>query len=202
MNTPTITLPREVAREQLRQYRSQLHHRADSEYQAVAAGLEALAAGTPLLDLGECFRKGPLDEKHRPKLAIARADRTSVRFSWETNSRGRFDARAPRIRGGWREPSPRTMGSLVIDVELPRLDDGAWPGRGAATSKVPMIPASVREKLGPIALPQHFILWEADWTEVPRDPYLLRWTGAGNLYAILAEWDLTELERAVMAGRP
>lgn len=46
---------------------------------------------------------------------------------------------------------------------------------------------------------QRFILWEVDrWIpEPPRDPFLLKHIGAG-LYAILAAWELTEIERAVM----
>jgi hypothetical protein len=33
-----------------------------------------------------------------------------------------------------------------------------------------------------------------------RDPYLLRHVG-GALYAVLAAWDLTDLERAIMSAR-
>ena len=44
------------------------------------------------------------------------------------------------------------------------------------------------------------ILWEAEWETVPRDPLLLRHL-AGGLYAVMASWDLTPLERAVLKGR-
>ncbi len=53
----------------------------------------------------------------------------------------------------------------------------------------------------------HLILWEVKrWSsqritaEPDRDPLLLRQIG-GDLYAIMAQWDLTELERLVMRGR-
>ncbi|MGH3300400.1 MAG: hypothetical protein ACRDOK_01755 [Streptosporangiaceae bacterium] len=34
----------------------------------------------------------------------------------------------------------------------------------------------------------------------PRDPALLRWI-RGDLWAVVAQWDLTELERAVLSSR-
>jgi hypothetical protein len=44
-------------------------------------------------------------------------------------------------------------------------------------------------------------LWEAEWRRVaPRDPYLLRHVG-GDIWVVLAAWDLTEVERAAMATR-
>ena len=76
----------------------------------------------------------------------------------------------------------------------------AWRSRGYAM--VPMVPADVRPETG--QLKDWFVLWEVEqWhdnrhTEPPRDPFLLKHIG-GTLYAILAEWDLTEVERSIMA---
>jgi hypothetical protein len=198
MNTPTIEMPREVAREQLRHYRSQLHKRADAEYQAVATGLEHLARGTRLLNLADCFKNVPLDQHYRPKLAIARADRKTVRFRRESRSVGRFDTRPPSHRGG--RPWPKHGLTFDLDLPLSPADVNYW-NLMDGSSVVPMIPASVREAIGRIDLAKHFVLWEVTWADTPRDPYLLKWTGAGDLYAVLAEWDLTDLERAVMGGR-
>lgn len=40
-----------------------------------------------------------------------------------------------------------------------------------------------------------------EWAPVPpTDPFLLRHLG-GTLYVVLAQWDLTPLEKAVLAGR-
>lgn len=72
------------------------------------------------------------------------------------------------------------------------------------SSLVPMVPADVRPSGN---LKYYFVLWEVEqWsdtslTAVPdRDPYLLQHL-AGDLYIVVAEWDLTELERAIMTGR-
>ena len=65
---------------------------------------------------------------------------------------------------------------------------------------VPNIPPALRPKRG---LRLYTILWEAEWSAdptAPTDPALLRRLG-GDLYILLATWDLTELERAVLGGR-
>ena len=67
-----------------------------------------------------------------------------------------------------------------------------------ASAIVPIVPAGLHP--GP-ALSNYHILWDAVWTpEPPRDPLLLKHL-AGSLYAIVAHWDLSPLERAVLAGR-
>jgi hypothetical protein len=62
---------------------------------------------------------------------------------------------------------------------------------------VPIIPAPIRPTR---RLDQYHILWEADWQAAPTDPILLQKL-TGNLFVILAAWDLTELERAVLSVR-
>jgi hypothetical protein len=63
----------------------------------------------------------------------------------------------------------------------------------------PIIPPALRPKHN---LANYKTLWEVEaWKlEPPRDPMLLKPLG-GMLYAVLATWDLTELERAVLRGR-
>ncbi len=65
---------------------------------------------------------------------------------------------------------------------------------------VPTIPPALRP---PNKLSGYHVLWEAEWAQqlavVPRDPALLRHLG-GDLYAVLAVWDLSEVERAVLGG--
>jgi hypothetical protein len=63
---------------------------------------------------------------------------------------------------------------------------------------VPPVPPGLQPKFG---LGNYHILWEAEWEMVaPKDPALLKHIG-GDLYAVLATWDLTEIERTVLAGR-
>jgi len=46
----------------------------------------------------------------------------------------------------------------------------------------------------------HFLLWEAEWMTVPSDPILLRHFGR-NLYAVMAQSDLTPVGQAILRAR-
>jgi hypothetical protein len=60
-----------------------------------------------------------------------------------------------------------------------------------------LLPPSI--KPSEASLKHYHILWEAEWENAPPvDPYLLRRISA-NLFVVIASWDLTPLERAVMA---
>jgi len=78
-----------------------------------------------------------------------------------------------------------------------------WPGVPDTTrwnheAAVPLIPVHLRPKA---ALSNYHILWEAEWTKrYPVDPYLLRRFG-GDAWLVVAAWDLTDVERAVMGSR-
>lgn len=207
MDVQTITMEPEEARERLRAARRQLHRRADAEYEAVAAGYEALADGTPLITLSEVIRAGGFDEKMRPRLAIARADRRRVRFSWSPHATmGSFDS-SPLP--SWDRRHSLTDVTTIDFERRHEYQPDRWSHTVEGYALVPMIPPQVREATRVPASRdrQHHILWEVEqWSDTPLraspdvDPFLLRHLG-GDLYAVLAEWDLTPLERAVMAGR-
>jgi hypothetical protein len=197
MDVAFIEMPAEVAREELKTYRKALHRRADAEYEAIANGLEALAEGTPLLQMSRVFADCPRDEKGRPRLAIARADRRRVMY--ENRSRNYslgfdqfnagYDTRGPQIRDGRIE---------VPSANAPRT------GYVAGYALVPLVPPDVRGGRG---LRHFFTLWEVEkWSDratdvgPDRDPYLLHRISA-DLYAVVGEWDLTPVEQAILAGR-
>lgn len=200
MNVATITMDPELAREKLRAYRKALQTRTDAEYEAAAKGYRALAAGTPLVHLGEVFRACPTDEKGRPRIAIARSDRKQVKLSMrEREAECVFDAREK-----WGESAASLLIKTALGTPLAKTSTFSYNVGLEAFALVPMIPADVRpERFDPQT---HFILWEVEqWAEKrigarpDRDPFLLRHLG-GELYAIVAEWDLTDLERAIIAG--
>lgn len=193
MNVPTIAMQPEAAQAKLEAYRLQLRRRADAEYEAAALGYEALAEGTPLINLSDAFAAAGLDESGYPRLAIARADRQQVIVSINRDRLTFSTARRPR----W-----QYSGSLVISV--PYDNSKAWNTLFDRYALVPMVPADVRPSGN---LRDLFILWEVEqWASRPivavpdYDPYLLRHI-VGDLYAVVAEWDLTPLERAIMTGR-
>lgn len=141
-----------------------------------------------------------LDDLHRPKMAIARADAEHVWFQRHIST-----AR----RGTWVQ-----VDSFFTDIskrrvansyELPRDLFADCPencNRVAHTrirAMVPLIPPQFRP---PHSLTNYHILWDAEGTweaEPPVDPFLIKRI-SGDLFAVLAVWDLTELERSVLKG--
>ena len=201
MNVETITMDPAEAREKLKITRTLLHRRADEEYEALAAGYQALGEGTPLINLPDVIRAGGFDEKKRPNLAIARADRKQVKWErWRGSETGAFDTRkASSSSPAW----PTLVRRVSVPPELITEDGPRWQ-RGYAL--VPIVPPDVRATVKG-QLRDYFILWEVEeWSDrrigaqPDRDPYLLKHLH-GDLYAVVAQWDLTELERAVTAGR-
>lgn len=202
MDVRQMRMDRDEARERLVAYRQALRRRADEEYEAVVAGLEAMTEGHALIDLGEVIRDGGTDARRRPRLAVARADRRTVKWTQRRrDSWGEFDARSPRAT------VPSDTLQLRFDVgQNDTLDPLTWFVEGWAI--VPMVPPEGVAVIGGGSyLRHHFVLWEVkEWADraiqatPDRDPFLLARLG-GDLYAVLHEWDLTEIERAVMAGR-
>jgi hypothetical protein len=195
MNVPTIEMTPESAQAKLNAYRTQLRRRADAEYEAAAAGYEALAEGRALLNLTDAMNFAGLGDDGRPRLAIARADRKQVHCRV-----GRREITFNALKNRWSTRSYE--GSLVIDVPYNNVGFDRFSKEGFGL--VPMVPADVRPKG---QLREFFVLWEVEaWSdtsmlaEPDRDPYLLKHIG-GDIYAVIAEWDLTELERAIMSGR-
>jgi hypothetical protein len=202
MDVPLITMDPHAAREQLHEYRRSLHKRADAEYEAVAKGLKALADGTPIISLPQAIQSGGFDQEMRPRLAIARADRTQVEFSWRPNGR---DGLFSTATAGYRA-TPTLLRQVDLGREHGMKTASGWDKTVRGYALVPMIPADVRNSVR-FAARETFILFEVEqWSDTrlgaqpDRDPYLLRHLH-GDAYAVLAEWDLTPLEQLVMAGR-
>ncbi len=210
MNVQTITMDPAEARAKLKDYRTALHRSADEEYRAVAAGLEQLGMGYPLINYSAAIREAPTDEKGRPLLALARADRRQVRVDkrWLGAREVRYSTVATAV-GGWVGPSADEYarsypaGLLVRSIDLgePReIRDGY--------ALVPLVPADVINQIGGTSkLRDYLVLWDVEaWSDTvigarpDIDPLLLK-PIHGDLCAVVAQWDLTELERAVMAGR-
>lgn len=188
MITSTIEMSPWKAKEAFREYRQILDgRRADPEDEILLKGYRELGKGRKLLDLRESFRLTGLDDEGRPKLAIARADWPRVRFHWD-GPVATFEK-----SGSW--------GGNAITVGIHQRFVGSAPRerwRSKAQADTPAIPPRFRPR--PTMRRHYWILWEAEWESVPADPYLLKHLG-GNIYAILAVWDLTELEQAVLRGR-
>ena len=206
MNVTKIEMDPQVAEEKIQAWLAERHVDQAVVKADCLKGYEALAAGKVLVHLDAAIRGGGFHASGFPKLAIARADREQVRFTWgSTSSVALYDTRDQFHSGRW-SPTLRLNVQMMREpnVSVRRTDGSSYYRSLDGYSKVPLLPAECRPETG--QLRDWFILWEAEhWysrdyhAQPDRDPMLLEHV-AGQLYAVLAEWELTELERAVMAG--
>lgn len=185
MQTQAITVDRLEARRLYRKYREHQHystpvdHEIQRTYRAIAQGRLVIKALASIVEAG-------LGDDGLPKLAIARADAEAAFLQLQADGAARF-----QIKQWTREVETRCY------IDLPRGSFAGAKTRGAR-AVAPLIPIEYRPRRG---LENYHLLWEADWKEIPVDPLLLRRIGQADLWIILAAWDLTDVERAVLAGR-
>ena len=196
MELQTITSDRNAAREAFLDYRRAFaadHAAIDGE---LMRGYKALAAGKQLIRLSETIKAGGFDDQGRPKLAVARADEEQISFSRWGSGALTF---TPNIQ--WRDSARSGDRVLSLGEIAPagttRITQGTW------VAMTPIIPPKFRP---PQRIENFHLLWEAEWIQpqrrqrAPLDPALLRRVG-GDLFAVLAIWDLSPLERAVLELR-
>jgi hypothetical protein len=190
MKVETLKMDPNAAREAWRKYQSHVHHQSPADAE-IAAIYKRIAQGKTVIRALESIRNAGVNEQGLPKLAIARADARSVFLNYR-------DDRVQFSPSDWYEWNRRRLGkrARVVDLDWP----GWVPVKGRHTFEavVPIIPVHLRPKRG---LANYHILWEAEWTKrYPVDPYLLRRFG-GDAWLVVAAWDLTDVERAVMSSR-
>ena len=198
MQVELIKMDKGVAKAKLAAYRKAIaarHHskaatEATREYQAIEDAYKAAAKGLPLIELSKAMAMGGWKADGTPAFAVACADTREVEYHVGHNDELCFCA--PR-KSCWNRHR-----------FVKRFPISAMPARPAVTSSsrraiVPLVPPDVLPRPD-IDLSRRVILWEADWQAAPVDPLLLLPIG-GDLYAVEAMWDLSPLERAVIAGR-
>lgn len=196
MDLQTITMPGETeaeqrnsARKAFLEYRHAVRERHNKEDEQIMRGYRELSRGRQLIHLTDTIKAGGVDDRGLPRLAVIRADAIYCHVRrWRDGS----FVFTPGPNFGW---GRRQAGQLDFSEDtLPVKEDG-WL---SARALVPLVPPQYRPG---IAITNFHLLWEAEWRRVaPRDPALLRHLG-GDLYAVVATWDLTDLERAVLSGR-
>lgn len=184
MNVTTITLPLAKAAEKFKEYRNAVRHSHQKEDAELMRGFRVLKNGGKLIDVHDAMKFAGLNEKKQPKLAICRADAQQCWWFGHSNGSAEF---AMDQHHGWRR---------VSRDRYVRFPAGTFPADTIDRLKavVPSIPPRLRPK---VAYSKLHILWEAEWETIPTDPMLLRHL-SGALYVVLAVWDLSELERAVL----
>lgn len=152
----------------------------------------AIHRGQRVLNLHQVMQAAGLNAANwLPKLAICRADRTHASVRLWPNGRAIFWS-TREVSWSYRPVRP-TSTTRILPAGTFRDLDAQRDGWCVA----PSIPPAFRPKG---SLEHYHLLWEAHWQTVPVDPLLLRDLG-GGMFAVLAQWDLTPLEQAVLRGR-
>ena len=154
----------------------------------------------PIINIVQALKHAGVDDQGRPNLAVSRADFRQVRFQRCTSYRPKGAHEGESYKNvyvfarwcSWTNPEPQHDKSNVV------LPISTFKGMGVkwdvnCRAIVPTVPIHIR----PNNLAAYHILWEAEWENVPVDPFLLRRVGRWH-FAVMAQWDLTELERGVL----
>jgi len=187
VNLETVVMPKDVARAKFVEYRDAVRRRHSHEDEAIMRGYRALAKGGRVISLTTTIRAGGVNSMGRPNLAVSRAD---AKLCWlRVTEAGAVTFSMDQ----WLRHNATRRYVLLPEGTLPQ---GKWTRDVRAI--VPNVPPRFRPNG---SLSNYHVLWEADWSLVaPKDPALLRRIG-GDLWAVLAVWDLTELERLVLMDR-
>ena len=200
MDVQTVTMEPETAAAAFKEYRAAFmaeRNRIDGE---LMRGYKALAEGRTLIGLTDAIQRGGVDDVGRPRLAIARADEASITMQLSRDGSVTYDP-SPWTRVRTHDRLFEFPADTLPHPTQLRTDgwdsQEAWGGRWEAT--LPFIPPQYRP---PLKIENYHLLWEAEWRRARgsqrRDPMLLRRVG-GDLFAVVAAWDLTEVEKLVLA---
>lgn len=204
MHTEKIEVSR---REAERLYREYSKHRAyggpmDEE---ITRTYYHLAKGRTIIRALESIKAAGLDRDFLPKLAIVSATAKECHLRRE---RSGAIVMSSGFRGVRVAPKRNTfrLGADSFNFPAESFPIAPWattPGTRQNSSEhvatSPIVPLHLRPQRG---LENYHILFEAEWKRIPpRDPYLLRRIGQADLWLVVAAWDLTEVERAVLATR-
>jgi hypothetical protein len=180
MNIQYIEEDQYVAREKYREYRAALKVERNKQISYLATIYWQLARGRKVIDAISAISSAGLNPQGHPKLAIAKANEKEANFHRNVSEAVYYhNPRAP-----------------ILKFALP----GRWPGEWLRIkAPVPIIPPS---EIPPDAnLANLHILWEVEkWEPVAAaDPLLLRQLD-GPFFVVLAAWNLTKAEQAVMTA--
>jgi len=179
MTVQPIAVDRLAAQAALKEYKAHrsVYDKRDWEIEKI---YRQIARGRTVISVNDAIVRGGIDDLGRPRLAIMRADQTAVQCSTWRSDTVTFTNEHHSQAAEWH-------------FEIP------WPGRARTSSRLrallPRIPPQHRPAPG--TLGKYHILWEADWTAIPHDPYLLKRIGK-DAWVVLAAWDLTDVEMSVL----
>jgi len=197
METTHITLDRAEAAKLWRKYKEHTNYSTPIDAEVMRA-YQLLSKGRLVIKALESIAKAGVNVEGLPKLAIASATAKACYLERHVNGGATMASsdnwRTKKNIHHWRADSFE-----FVPDSFPWTWDRKRAHRSNHKATLPIIPAYIRPKRG---LANYHVLWEAEWEPIPpRDPYLLRRIGKADLWLVVAKWDLTEVERAVLSTR-
>jgi hypothetical protein len=220
-----VTLNKDDALAKFNEYKAALRVSRSQHDRMMKAVYGALSEGLGVINPRAAILKAGLDANHYPKIAICRADFQTVFFRRLNNEQ---DAFFSSFSGKYLSGLHKTAQSTRLQFHFPAAtlpgvepkiiprhnvkgeflwNDRQFPKGYFETVKatVPIIPPAHRP--GDHSLNQYCILWEVEkWEALPKpprppgDPMLLKPLAQTGLYAVMAHWDLTEIEKMVLGA--
>jgi hypothetical protein len=203
MNVMEMAMPdtdRWTARQQYKRYmKAVADGKNDPRYHELAEAYKQMGMGRRVVSLFNAMQRAGADSAGRPRLAVVRADQ---RWCWfEPQHFWKGDAWCSRFVGDPSKMRPRDIYGIACHWKKESSNAIAfpsqsmpWTAREKCVAAVPLMPPEVRPRSD---CSRYHILFEANWLAPPKDPLLLRRVGR-DVWTILAQWDLTEIERAVL----
>jgi hypothetical protein len=198
METTHITVARAEAEQLYRKYKEHANYSTPIDWE-VQRTYQLLSKGKTIIKALESIAKAGTNEMGLPKLAIATAVAKACYLErWANGGAGM------KSTSNWRAKSNAHQWRASTFTFPPETFPWSWDrkhrvSRSDHQAQLPLIPVHLRPRRG---LANYHILWEAEWEPIPpRDPYLLRRIGKADLWLVVAHWDLTEVERAVLSTR-
>lgn len=192
-----ISMSVDDAENELKEYRELLKTRHEDYLKHMKDSLVHLSKGRTIINIEEVMKKSGVREDGFPKLAIARADAKLVYLHRGEKGRANFCLSSSR----WDTYKYNTIWMPVNTFPEFQRTEAEKYGFQVRQALVPIIPAVFMPKG---KLENYWILWEVDeWSKTPippKDPILLKRINE-TTFAVLAVWDLTPLERSIIAAR-
>ncbi len=198
MELTTITGEKRQAHSKWREYRNAEKAQPDNKmYTELKKMYWNIKHGRCLIELDKVIKAGGRysfvendSNSMMPKLAICQAHSKFVDCQVYIDGRLTFSSRESPARSTSLELPAGTLPTYTWK------DGSTWRSM-YGKAPLPIIPPNCMPK---VLTDDHYILWEVErWEKVPPvDPVLCRRLSK-NIFAVEAQWDLTPLERAVMA---
>jgi hypothetical protein len=209
-----VTIDKDEALKKFNEYKSALRVSRSQHDRMMKAVYGALSEGLGVINPRAAIVKAGVEQVNlHPRLAISRADRETVFFNRRHYDERAFFSSSERFFLNAPNKSAQAKRDQLAfgPGDLPRVPDSEVWSRARplyqeiVKATVPVIPPEHRPTTGSLA--EYSILWEVEkWEALPRpqrapgDPMLLKPLGPTGLYAVMAHWDLTEIEKMVLGA--